>query len=184
MKKLMNYAVVLAATLILFLNSGCKKYRPDYSQGIAVAVKNGATWEAETTGNDSYYGLGYADFYFTIKNKAGEKVNELLFRKIPLQLGDYALTSSSETDLFFDEALPLMLFVAYAPGGDAIEELYKAKPEENNTITITSYDAESRIVEGEFSLSLETTTPENGSNPYDPLYIRFTEGEFMVILEE
>ena len=185
MKNFINYTVVLTATaFLLLLHTGCKKYRPDYSQGVVVAMKDGATWEAEARGEESYYGLGYADFYFTVKNVGGEKIDGLHFKKIPLEIGEYALTSSSETDLFLDEAFPRILMVVYAPGGDAIEELYKARPEENNTITITSYDTENRIVEGEFALSLETTTPENGANPNDPRFIRFVEGEFLVRLED
>ena len=170
---------LIAFILIIF---SCKKdYQPDFSNGEATALKNGKKWKGEGRGTINNQNLGF-NMLYSIYNDIGEKRQQLSFRKIPSESGNYALLATTGQEPDFISGCS---FTTLSHDGDVVEDRYKVVESiEKSHITVLSYDESTRILRGTFELMLEIDTNRVHQNPDNPKMLHFENGEFEVRIQE
>src|SRR5690606_27561332 len=92
---IMKYLIYMACCIFLLTSAtSCNKFKPDYSGGKAVALKNGQVWVGQGRGTVNNWGIGM-DMSFYAYNRFGELRQNLSFRKIPAKGGTYSLFNSN-----------------------------------------------------------------------------------------
>ena len=155
------------------------KFRPDYSNGMAEAYRNGQYWIA--TASASPYKSGF-NMSFQYYNEFGELRQSQTLYKIPRAIGTYKL---SKTEVRDEDVLIGASFYTLSSDGDVIEDRYLIEVDSFvSNIYIQSIDANSGWIKGGFNAVFYIDPDRPKFNPANPDTIRFTNGTFSAKLLE
>lgn len=161
--------------------SACKKdkFKPNYSNGKATAVRNEKSWTAQGRGNLNNLGVGF-DMSFGIADNAGIQRQDLSFIKIPTSEGQYTLHNTSSQS---QDSISGCSFVTLSHDGDVVEDRYDVL-ETVSTVTVLEYDDSEHWCRGAFKLKLYLDPTRPKANPNNPDTLVFENGKFEVRIEK
>lgn len=164
MKKVMY---LLFASLIMF-GTACKHNNccvPPPAQGFIRAMKNGSDWSGNPA-SSNIVGDMAAVFATNFSNSLEETLT-LQFKFTGT--GTYSL---KDTPSRYYNTI----------GGDAVTREYQLDDTFDNSITVTSYDAGTNLITGDFNVKLKQSYPAPGNNTDSEL--QFLNGTFKVVLNK
>ena len=179
----MNLTVKFSFVLIVLFFASCNKndFEPNYSQGKALAIKNGKDWMGQAGGVIDRQGVGI-DFYYDVFDDSGQLRERLGFSKVPYAIGNHRLFENFGHLL---DSLPTCNYTTISFDGDVVEDRYKVvEVGDESIVTVTDYDESEKLLSGEFKIKLYIDPDRPKSNPSNPDTILFEVGEFEVTIEE
>ncbi len=173
----------LSITILLFISIACNKdrFKPDYTNGKATAIRNGKHWEGQGRGTENNLGIGL-NMYYDVFNEYGELRQRLAFSKIPKISGVIPLFITSSQS---EDSISGVRFTTFSHDGDVVEDRYLVVENfEKSNITVESYDESTRLFTGRFKATFYIDPVRGKRDPNNPDTVRFEVGAFEVRIEE
>ncbi len=178
MEKLLKLSFIF---LLLGLLACKDNFKPDFTGGKAIALKNGEEWTGQGRGAVNNQGLEVGiDMYYNVFDKIGQLRQSLVFISVPVESGEYNLfeTSGQSTD-----SLSRCNFYTLSFDGDVLEDIYIVV-ESESTITVDDYTDCNRLLTGSFGVKLYIDPNQPKMNSANPDTLIFESGTFEVTIEE